>query len=237
MTEVQESKITEYLVTQQLSLDILVEIKDHMVSQISTLELEENLGFEKAFSKVKESWDGEFKMVDYLLFYPEKIPLIAKRIIKEKYKDLLKKSMKIGLLALGINLMLIFMVKNQDQYDLFFRLFNGSFLLAAVSIWAFNYKIWKYLKADFKYKGRCFYTMYQQNMGLMVLCIFSMVQVTMKSGHYAYQFFREKNHTDILLMLPVLIIPFILQTALVFTLFNFIEHKRNLNKMQEFISQ
>ncbi|WP_213277248.1 hypothetical protein [Chryseobacterium indologenes] len=235
ITGEQESKITDYLIAQQLSLDILVEIRDHMISQISDLQNKENISFEDAFLKTKESWNGEFKLVNYLLFYPTAIPLIAKRIIQEKYAGLFRKSLMIGLLALGINLLLIFIAKNQENYNLFFKLLNGSFLLGSVLILVFNYKIWKYLKADFKYKGKSLYTMYQQNIGLMVVCASSMAQVVMKNGDYAYQFFREHNHSEVFLTLVTLILPLILQTALVFAVFNFMEHKKSLEKMQEFL--
>ncbi|TZG00292.1 hypothetical protein FW781_10340 (plasmid) [Chryseobacterium panacisoli] len=235
ITVEQENKITDYLVAQQLSLDILVEIRDHMISQISDLQDKENISFDDAFLKVKESWSGEFKLVNYLLFYPTTIPLIAKRIIQEKYAGLFRKSLMIGLLAFGINLLLIFVARNQDDYNLFFKLLNGSFLLGSILILVFNYKIWKYLRADFKYKGKSLYTMYQQNIGLMVVCASSMAQIVMKNGNYAYQFFRENNHSEIFSTLLTLIFPFILQTALVFAVFNFSEHKKNLMKMREFL--
>ncbi|RXM40645.1 hypothetical protein BOQ62_04825 [Chryseobacterium sp. CH21] len=192
ITEAQENKITDYLIAQELSLDILVEIRDHMISQISDIQFNENVDFEEAFSKVKESWDGEFIMVNYLLFYPTKIPLIAKIIIQEKYSGLFKRSLMIGVLAFAINLLLIFMVTNQEQYNLFFKLLNGSFVLTTLLIWIFNYKIWKYIKADFKYKGKCLYTMYQQNLGLMVVCASSMTQVAIRNGHYAYHFSENR---------------------------------------------
>ena len=235
ITEDQENKITDYLIAQQLSLDILVEIRDHMISQVSDLQHNDAVSFEEAFAKIKESWKGEFKLVNYLLFYPTTIPLMAKKIIQEKYMVLFRKSLMIGLLAFGINLMLIFITKNQEDYNIFFKLLNGSFLLGSVLILIFNYKIWKYLKADFKYKGKCLYTMYQQNIGLMVVCASSMAQVVMRNGSYAYHFFRQHNHSEVFPALATLILPFILQTALVFAVFNFMEHKKSLVKMQEFL--
>lgn len=235
ITEVQESTITDYLVAHELSLDILLEIRDHMISQISDIQFNENISFEEAFSKVKESWNGEFTMVNYLLFYSTKIPLIAKRIIQEKYGGLFKKALMVGVLAFAVNLFLIFISGNQEQYDLFFKLLNGSFVLATILIWILNHKIWKYVKADFKYKGKSLYTMYQQNLGLMVVCACSMTQVAIRHGHYAYQFFREQNYTNVPGVLMTLMIPFVLQVALVFAVLNFIEHKKNLVKMKEFL--
>ena len=113
------------------------------------------------------------------------------------------------------------MAGNQEEYKLFFRLLNGSFVVTTILIWIFNHKIWKYIKADFKYKGKCLYTMYQQNLGLMVVCASSMTQVAIRNGQHAYQFFREQNYADVAGVLVTLILPFVLQAALTFAVFNF----------------
>ncbi|WP_250255325.1 hypothetical protein [Chryseobacterium sp. Marseille-Q3244] len=236
MNTLQEHKITDYLVSRNLSLDIQIEIKDHMIHQIMDLQLEENLSFEDAFSKVKESWKDEFITANYWMFFREPIPLIAKKIIREKYNKLLKKSFLTGLLFLGVNILLIYLANNADTYSFLFKGLNGMFLLALAAVWILNFKIRQYMKPDFKYKGKCLYTMYQQNMGLMFLCALSMLQMMMRDGHYAYQFFREQNHADNFMMMITLLIPFLLQTGVIFTLFNFYEHKKNLLKMHDFLT-
>ncbi|MCT2562284.1 hypothetical protein [Chryseobacterium herbae] len=235
MTEIQENEVTDYLIFQKLPLDILLEIKDHMISQILDVQTHENLNFEDAFLKVKKSWDGEFKMVSYILFSQAQIPLIAKKVIKDKYNRLLIKSIIMGLFFFGINLLLIYFAKNQEEYGMFFQVLNGMFLLALGLVWVLNVKIWKYMRADFKYKGKCFYTMYQKNMGLMVVSAISMGQIIGKTGHHAYQFFKAQNTTEILGVIITLVIPFVLQTAVIFTLFNFFEHKKTLKKLQNFL--
>lgn len=235
MTRLQENEVTDYLIFQKLPLDILLEIKDHMISQILDVQINDDLNFEEAFLKVKKLWDGEFKMVSYILFSPVQIPLIAKNVIKEKYNRLLKKSFIIGLLFFGVNLMLIYFAKNQEEYKIFFRLLNGMFLLALGMVWLFHIKIWKYMKTDFKYKGQCFYTMYQKNVGLMVVSATSMLQVVGKNGHHAYQFFKAQNTTEIVGVIITLVIPFVLQTVVIFTLLNFFEHKKSLKKIQNFL--
>lgn len=53
MTKAQEKQVTDYLIFQELPLDILVEIKDHMISQIADVQLRKNLNFEDAFLNVK----------------------------------------------------------------------------------------------------------------------------------------------------------------------------------------
>ena len=61
MIESQLTEIRNYLLSKKLPIDILIEVNDHFISQISDLQREENLSFEVAFEKTKESWKDEFK--------------------------------------------------------------------------------------------------------------------------------------------------------------------------------
>lgn len=236
MKTMQENKITDYLVSRNLSLDIQIEIKDHMVNQITDLQQDENLSFDEAFSRVKESWKNEFETTSYWMFFREPIPLIAKKVIREKYNSLLKKSLLIGLLFFGINMLLIYLSNSVETYNILFKGLNGIFLLVLGAVWILNFKIRKYMKPDFKYKGKCLYTMYQQNMGLLLIGTISMLQMMLRDGHYAYQFFREQNHTNTFMVVVTLLIPFLLQSLVIFTLFNFYEHKKSLLRMQDFLN-
>ena len=62
MTETQLSEIRNYLLSKKLPIDILIEVNDHFVSQISDLQREENLSFEEAFEKSKENWKEELTL-------------------------------------------------------------------------------------------------------------------------------------------------------------------------------
>ena len=46
LTETQLTEIRNYLLSKKLPIDILIEVNDHFISQISDLQREENLGFE-----------------------------------------------------------------------------------------------------------------------------------------------------------------------------------------------
>lgn len=236
INKAQEEQITDYLVSQNLSLDILVEIRDHMIHQIADLEWDGNISFEEAFSKAKEVWDGEFKMVNYWLFFPTKLPLIARRIISTKYNQMLKSSLVIGVLSLVINILLAYLSKSEEMYTILFRVFNGLFLLALAGSWILNFKIRKYMRADFKYNGKCFYTLYQKNIGLIVGCTIGMLQIISKNGHYAYEFFNNQDHGNLLTVFATLLFLFVLETFTAFALFNFYGHKNNLLKIQEFVT-
>ena len=60
-TDSQLTEIRNYLLSKKLPIDILIEVNDHFISQISDLQREENLGFEEAFEKTKLTWDKELK--------------------------------------------------------------------------------------------------------------------------------------------------------------------------------
>lgn len=62
MDEQQLTDIRIYLLDKKLPIDILVEVYDHFISQISELQKEEGLGFDEAFAKVKNSWQDELRL-------------------------------------------------------------------------------------------------------------------------------------------------------------------------------
>lgn len=114
-----EQEITDYLIFHRLPLDILVEVKDHMISQIADIQMEENVGFDEAFLKTKKLWGSEFKMTRYSIFYQEQIPFIVKRIAKARYNNILKRSLLLGLISFAVNILLIFLANNEKFTVLF----------------------------------------------------------------------------------------------------------------------
>ena len=63
ITEIQLTEIRNYLLSKKLPIDILIEVNDHFISQISDLQRDENLSFEEAFEKVKDNWKEELRVV------------------------------------------------------------------------------------------------------------------------------------------------------------------------------
>ena len=62
LTETHLTEIRNYLLSKKLPIDILIEVNDHFISQINDLQKKENLNFEEAFEKVKESWKEELHL-------------------------------------------------------------------------------------------------------------------------------------------------------------------------------
>lgn len=232
----QEQAITDYLILHKLPLDILLEVKDHMISQISDIQADENLTFEEAFHKTQKLWESEFKATKYSFFFQEEIPAIVKKIVKARNNNLLKKSALLGLISLAITFALIYLANDVNVYTDFFRIQNGLFIFIPIIIWAFNYKMLKYIRHDQKYKGKLLYTIYQQNAALSLSMIGLMAQIIVKDGKYPYLFFRENEYGEMGYVSVTLLLPYIVQVMIIFVMLSFFEHKKTLFRMEEFLN-
>ncbi|WP_267406900.1 MULTISPECIES: hypothetical protein [unclassified Chryseobacterium] len=232
ITAEQEKQVTDYLIFQKLPLDVLFEVKDHMIAQVLDIQMNENINFDEAFRKTVELWKDEFKMTSYYAFYVEKIPVIVKKIVKERYNRILKKSFLLGLVSFGINLILIYSANSSEMYASLFKAQNCMFLFALLFVLSTNYKMRQYLKKDFKFKGKSFYTMYQQNMSLLIVCITSLIQIVSRDAEYAFSLFRMGDFAHISSSLFTLIFPFLVQVMTIFYLINFFEHKKTIIRLK-----
>ncbi|WBV50844.1 hypothetical protein [Chryseobacterium gambrini] len=88
ITKEQEHQIELYLNSKKLTAQILAEVKDHFISQISHLMLSENLSFPEAFLKTKISWKNELEMVnaDFLSF--KKVARIERVILQQRFRKI-----------------------------------------------------------------------------------------------------------------------------------------------------
>ena len=92
ITKEQNIEITKFLLSKKLPIDLLLEVKDHFVSQINDLQREENLDFAEAFEKTKLKWDYEFILVRKNFFTSKKIPKIIYDINRIQNINTFKKS-------------------------------------------------------------------------------------------------------------------------------------------------
>ena len=129
ITKQQESEIRNYLLSKKLPIDILIEVNDHFVSQISDLQREENLSFEEAFEKSKENWKEELKTTVpfYVLANKDKraITKFEKKIRKIDNYNVLKISLVISFFHLSLFFILsnFYDVKNLRTYFFIFIIF------------------------------------------------------------------------------------------------------------------
>ena len=127
MTELQLTEIRNYLLSKKLPIDILIEVNDHFISQISDLQREENLSYEDAFEKTKESWKDELKIE--FSFSGNNESKIIKRIKKKQNIEFLTKTLKIYLPFLISS----FLLANFSNINIF-KIFNTSIFIAVLVI-------------------------------------------------------------------------------------------------------
>ena len=126
-TDSQLSEIRNYLLSKKLPIDILIEVNDHFVSQINDLQREENLSYEDAFEKTKESWKDELKIE--FSFFGDNESKIIKRIKKKQNIEFLTKTLKIYLPFLISS----FLLANFSNINIF-KIFNTSIFIAVLVI-------------------------------------------------------------------------------------------------------
>jgi len=231
----EEQQVTDYLIFHRLPLDILLEVKDHMISQISDIQLNEKLSFDDAFLKTRKLWEDEFKTTTYYLLYSGEIPMILKKIVKAKYNKIIRKSLLLGIVASLFSLSLVFLSKDQTMYNDLFRMYNLLFILTPFLLWVFNKKIWKHVRRDFKYEGKLFFTIYQQNLALFISCIGLMFQFVTREDKYLFRFFRTDDPVSAFPLTLTFILPYCMYSMIIFMIINFLEHKKTLNGLKDFL--
>lgn len=229
----QRLEIEQFLMSKKLPLDILLEVKDHMILQIEDCMSNKNVSFEESFSKVEVMWRENFSLTTYWMFYGhEKLPKIAKNIMKQRFSILLYKSFLFGLLFFGLSFLMIRFSGNLESFKIYFVISHALFLLAAALVYIFNLKFKNYFKRDYQYKGRVNYTLYQQNLTLLMICFFGMSQIIMNGGEYLYNFFESKQNQSVITLLLLSVYRLFLYSFGIFGILNFIEHTKAIKKLQ-----
>lgn len=98
ITVEQEYQIELYLRSKKLSQPILLEVKDHFLSQISTLMDTQNLNFQEAFLKARVSWKYELEMVKADIFSFRKIARIERALLQKRFNAMMIKSLLFSLI-------------------------------------------------------------------------------------------------------------------------------------------
>lgn len=134
MNESQLTEIRDYLLTKKLPIDILLEVQDHFIAQISSIQQEENLEFETALANVKESWRKELTLT-----WKGEISLMdSTDFMRKMRKQIQWANFKSAMLLSLPYVLLLFIVANFMSAKLFHIFFLGSIFIPI--LWAiFNY--------------------------------------------------------------------------------------------------
>lgn len=93
----QENQIELYLRSKKLSPQILIEVKDHFLSQISNLMDAEDLSFQEALLKAQISWKYELEMVKADILSFKKIARIERNLLQKRFNTMMVKSLLLSL--------------------------------------------------------------------------------------------------------------------------------------------
>ncbi|MBW8361913.1 MAG: hypothetical protein K0M56_06965 [Kaistella sp.] len=177
------TQIRNYLLDKKLPIDILVEVQDHFISQISDLERDDNLSFEEAFEKVKKSWQKELKP-----YWDGGWDLFDKNNMTRKFERLLiwtslKKCFKYSLVAIVILALVSKIVTLQY--------FTGFFLIAILGIMLWPiinlFRRWKTFMLPKKYDDYVL-TLYQSFNFINFVFAYSFYQVISGYRHGGARF-------------------------------------------------
>ena len=150
MTEAQLTQIRSYLLDKKLPIDILVEIYDHFITQISDLEKKEGMGFDETFEKVKQSWQrelqpswkGEWDLVDR--------SDLLRRINAANFRAFLRKAL-IGASVIVLAMLSLSFVFSFHVYKYIFVIATGLVLLLPFYVYFKNFKDFSLNKKYRKY--------------------------------------------------------------------------------------
>ena len=136
LTKTHETEIRNYLLSKKLPIDLLIEVQDHFISQITELLSAENLCFNEAFNKTKHVWTDEFCVeTPWYIVANRKAAAITKFEIRMR-RDLQMETLKKSFLFSIIAFVLLFLAASIFRTNIL--LFNKYFLLVA---YAFTFSI------------------------------------------------------------------------------------------------
>lgn len=112
-------KIRTYLLSKNLPIDLLVEVQDHLLSQIDELQ-KGNMNFVEAFKTVKNSWFTELRFSKYKIQFDLNDRTYFEKKIKEELQiGILKKSFAVTFM-LAIFVIISAQILSADYFNYVF---------------------------------------------------------------------------------------------------------------------
>lgn len=133
MSTEQLSEIRNYLLSRNLPLDILAEVQDHFVSQITELQRTEHLGFAEALEKTKNSWKPALNFPNYKIQYDlNDTTFFLRKIREEESKIITKQNAVIASFGLVALIFGAYAFSEDGFLYWFIALFGLSFIIPCI---------------------------------------------------------------------------------------------------------
>lgn len=144
ITKEQENQVAAYLISKKLSPQILIEVKDHFILQITDLMDNENKNFHEAFLATKFSWKKELDMVRADLFSFRKVTRIEKDVLSHRFRKIMVISTMFSALSF-----LLLLLNNNLFVTLQILFLGGWFLLLIYNLIKKQMKLSNYIAMSF----------------------------------------------------------------------------------------
>ena len=141
-----EKEIFQYIIDRNVPIDLALELRDHMLSQVEA-ELGENEDFYLAFIKVKKTWEYDLHSIYPLLSWKAITPIHLHSVRKISY-DLLKQSLYYFLPLFILILILTYFIPQVTKNILF--VIYIAILVVSASLYFKNFKLINSANINFK---------------------------------------------------------------------------------------
>jgi len=139
ITPEQNKEITQYLVSKNLPIDLVLEVKDHMIEQIENMD---NLSFNEAFEQVKISWKEELKMVySFRHGFIHRITQFQNKIGRKINKNIFLKSL--FLMSVFVFITFILGKNNFKIFEIVMNYIYYTCIAMTLLLFLLNFKIFK----------------------------------------------------------------------------------------------
>ncbi|MDO5654647.1 MAG: hypothetical protein Q4G27_00740 [Flavobacteriaceae bacterium] len=223
MKEDQKQFLFRYIVSRDLTVDLAIEIFDHMAAQIQQL-MDDGLDFEDALEDVKDSWHYDLKVNPNLIFAYNKSKL-NQRMKWSLMWAIVKKSAIIGLCMAII--FTVFAIQFNTMYVLYFS--AGILILYVILHFTMNFKFIKNWTRLRKKYDNYLLSVYDEGMAIVPVGVL-LPQLFFWDFNFNKSF--DVNIFDLVIYFSLLF--FIYFTA-VYTYFSFKKLKEVSSRIQDFL--
>ncbi|MBP7172901.1 MAG: hypothetical protein KBA33_02390 [Cloacibacterium sp.] len=226
--EFENQQVSEYLLKKNLPLDLLYEIKDHMISQIYHLQNEEGLSFEEAFEKTKISWQSELKMVSTGWFTKREIPILYKRILGKNQIEMHKKAFFLS----GVFVFILLGFSHIFSKEVFIDIYGVLASVLAGSAIINNIYYWRIIKSTFKKYNRktSIYQKSAYDMHIAPIMIILLIMDYENKAEKLYILFNEGNFGEYFTHTASFLIIYTYIAYLVYGFLNFTQYRKALDQ-------
>lgn len=147
----QQTEIRDYLLSKNLPIDLLMEVQDHFINQIETLQRDDKT-FDEAFQKTKDTWFKELRFSRYKIqFDLNDVTQFEKKFKTQKQRQLLKNSLAVGLVIIFLLYVLTLLLPFEVYSDVFIVII-AVVVLTPIIFYYENYKLFRLAKTYGNYK-------------------------------------------------------------------------------------